>query len=161
MPEEPKVAPLRAFGAVRPRVRLEGKIDTRRRRKFKKQTREIPKRPGVYFFYGHKDRLLYIGKSKCLRDRVRSYFADTSLPRPPRIKRILCEITRMEWRECGSELEALLLEKRLISDHQPLVNRQLKTFEIYPYLLLTDEAFPRLTFTRAEPVESSEQWAVG
>ena len=152
MPEESKVAPLRAFGAVRPRMRLEGKIDTRRRRKFKKQTREIPKKPGVYFFYGHKDRLLYIGKSKCLRDRVRSYFADTSLPRPPRIKRILCEITRMEWRECGSELEALLLEKRLISDHQPLVNRQLKTFEIYPYLLLTDEAFPRLTFTRAEPV---------
>ncbi|HEY0072491.1 MAG TPA: GIY-YIG nuclease family protein [Abditibacteriaceae bacterium] len=149
---KPKVAPLRAFGAVRPRVRLEAKIDTRRRRKFKAQTREIPRCPGVYFFYGHKDRLLYIGKSKCLRERVRSYFADTSLPRPPRIKRILCEITRMEWRECGSELEALLLEKRLISDQQPLVNRQLKTFEVYPYLLLTDEAFPRLTFTRAEPV---------
>jgi excinuclease ABC subunit C len=158
---KPKVAPLRAFGAVRPRVRLEGKIDTRRRRQFKKQTREIPKRPGVYFFYGHKDRLLYIGKSKCLRERVRSYFADTSLPRPPRIKRILCEITRMEWRECGSELEALLLEKRLISDQQPLVNRQLKTFEVYPYLLLTDEAFPRLTFTRAEPVaEEDGNWRI-
>jgi excinuclease ABC subunit C len=156
-----KVAPLRAFGAVRPRVRLEGKIDTRRRRQFKKQTREIPKRPGVYFFYGHKDRLLYIGKSKCLRERVRSYFADTSLPRPPRIKRILCEITRMEWRECGSELEALLLEKRLISDQQPLVNRQLKTFDVYPYLLLTDEAFPRLTFTRAEPVaEEDGNWRI-
>lgn len=157
----PKVAPLRAFGAVRPRVRLEGKIDTKRRRQFKKQTREIPKKPGVYFFYGHKDRLLYIGKSKCLRERVRSYFADTSLPRPPRIKRILCEITRMEWRECGSELEALLLEKRLITDLQPLVNRQLKTFEVYPYLLLTDEAFPRLTFTRAEPVaEEDGSWRI-
>jgi excinuclease UvrABC nuclease subunit len=153
---KPKVAPLRAFGTERPRVRLEGKIDTRRRRRFKLQTREIPKRPGVYFFHGHKDRLLYIGKAKCLRERVRSYFADTSLPRPPRIKRILVEITRMEWRECGSELEALLLEKRLIADRQPLVNRQLKTFEVYPYLLLTDEAFPRLTFTRAEPVAAED-----
>lgn len=158
---KPKVAPLRAFGAVRPRVRLEGKIDTKRRRKFKKQTREIPKKPGVYFFYGHKDRLLYIGKSKCLRERVRSYFADTSLPRPPRIKRILCEITRMEWRECGSELEALLLEKRLISELRPHVNRQLKAFEIYPYLLLTDEKFPRLTFTRSEPVaEEDGSWRI-
>ncbi len=158
---KPKAVPLHAFGAVRPRVRLEGKIDTKRRRKFKKQTREIPKTPGVYFFYGHKDRLLYIGKSKCLRERVRSYFSDTSLPRPPRIKRILCEITRMEWRECGSELEALLLEKRLISDLKPHVNRQLKAFEIYPYLLLTDETFPRLTFTRSEPIAAEDgHWRI-
>lgn len=159
---KPKVAPLRAFGAVRPRVRLEGCIDTRRRKRFKTQTRTMPKCPGVYFFYGHKGRLLYIGKSKCLRERVRSYFADTSLPRPPRIKRILSEITSMEWRECGSELEALLLEKRLIAELRPLVNRQLKNFDVYPYLLLTDEEFPRLTFTRSEPVEDSddEVWTV-
>lgn len=157
---KPKVAPLRAFGAVRPR-RFEGKVDTRRRKKFKAQTREMPKCPGVYFFFGHKDRLLYVGKAKCLRERARSYFADTSLPRPPKIKRLLAEITRLEWRECGSELEALLLEKRLIAELQPLVNRQLKQFSVYPYLLLTDEEFPRLTFTRSEPVEDGDgSWRI-
>ncbi len=157
---KPRVVPLRAFGAVRPR-RFEGKVDSRRRKKFKAQTREMPKCPGVYFFFGHKDRLLYIGKAKCLRERVRSYFADTSLPRPPKVKRLLAEITRMDWRECGSELEALLLEKRLIAESQPLVNRQLKQFSVYPYLLLTDEEFPRLTFTRSEPVEGVGDWGLG
>lgn len=134
-----------------PRV-FEGRTNTRKRRRLKAETRALPKTPGVYFFYGYKGRLLYIGKAKCLRERVRSYFADTSLPRPPKIKRLLAEIDRFEYREVGSELEALLLERRLIAEEQPFMNRQHKRFEVYPYLLLTDEAFPRLTITRAEPV---------
>ncbi len=159
---KPKVSPLRPGDmVVRGRRPFEGRVDSRKRKRFKAQTRTMPKCPGVYFFYGHKGRLLYIGKAKCLRERVRSYFADTSLPRPPKIRRLLAEITRFEWRECGSEIEALLLERRLIVELQPIVNRALKEFEIYPYLLLTDEAFPRLTFTRAEPVEESEEWLPG
>ncbi len=107
----------------------------------------------MYFFYGMNDRLLYIGKAKCLRERVRSYFANTQQPRPAKIKRLLLEITRMDFQEVGSELEALLLERRLIAERQPILNRQHKRFNVYPYLLLSDEAFPRLTITRAEPVE--------
>ena len=147
------VSPLRAFGSPRVvRHPFEGKGDTRKRRKFKEKTRELPKKPGVYFFYGHKDRLLYIGKAKSLRERVRSYFSDTSLERPAKIRRLLAEIERFEVQEVGSELEALLLERRLIAQLQPLLNRQHKRFMIYPYLLLSDEAFPRLTVTRAEPL---------
>lgn len=145
-------APLRAFGSRQIVNPFEGRLDTRKRRRFKEKTRELPKCPGVYFFHGHNDRLLYIGKAKCLRDRVRSYFADTSLPRPNKIKRLLVEIERYDFRPVGSELEALLLERRLIADMQPLLNRQHKRFEVYPYLLLSDETFPRLTLTRAEPV---------
>lgn len=145
------VSPLRAFGAHRVRHPFEGKVDTRRRRRFKEQARTLPRVPGVYFFYGFNDRLLYIGKAKCLRERVRSYFADTSLKRPPKLRRLLAEITRLEWDECGSELEALLLERRLIAERQPILNWQHKRFVVYPYLLLSDETFPRLTLTRAEP----------
>ena len=148
----PSASPLRAFGTPRVSRAFEGRTDTRKRRRLKAETRAMPKTPGVYFFYGYKGRLLYIGKAKCLRERVRSYFADTSLPRPAKIKRLLAEIERFEYREVGSELEALLLERRLIAEEQPLMNRQHKRFEVYPYLLLTDEAFPRLTITRAEPV---------
>ncbi len=159
---KPRVSPLRPGDVTVRRYRpFEGKVDSRRRKKFKAQTREMPKCPGVYFFYGPKERLLYIGKAKCLRERVRSYFADTSLPRPPKIKRLLAEMIRFQWQECGSEIEALLLERRLIAELQPTVNRQLKQFEIYPYLLLTDESFPRLTFTRAEPVEGVGSWGMG
>jgi excinuclease ABC subunit C len=87
-----------------------------------------------------------------LRERVRSYFGETSLKRPPKLRRLLAEITRLEWHECGSELEALLLERRLIAERKPILNHQHKRFEIYPYLLLSAEDFPRLTLTRAEPV---------
>ena len=146
-------SPLHAFGSRHRKNPYEGRQDTRKRRAFKLQTRELPKAPGVYFFYGHDDRLLYIGKAKSLRERVRSYFSDTSLPRPPKIKRLLAEITRLETRRVGSELEALLLERRLIAERQPLLNRQHKRFEVYPYLLLSDEEFPRLTITRAQPIE--------
>ena len=146
-------SPLHAFGSRQTKNPYEGRHDTRKRRAFKASTRELPKAPGVYFFYGHDDRLLYIGKAKSLRERVRSYFSDTSLPRPPKIRRLLAEITRLETRRVGSELEALLLERRLIAERQPLLNRQHKRFEVYPYLLLSDEEFPRLTITRAEPIE--------
>ncbi len=154
-------SPLRAFGAHRVQNPFEGRQDTRKRRRFKLQTREIPKVPGVYFFHGHDDRLLYIGKAKCLRTRVRSYFSDTSLPRPAKIKRLLAEIERYDVRPVGSELEALLLERRLIAEMQPLLNRQHKRFEVYPYLLLSKEDFPRLTITRAEPASGQKDDETG
>lgn len=154
-------SPLRAFGAHRTHNPYEGRQDTRKRRRFKEQTKQLPKCPGVYFFYGYNDRLLYVGKAKCLRERVRSYFADTSLPRPTKIKRLLAEIVRYEVRPVGSELEALLLERRLIAEMQPLLNRQHKRFEVYPYLLLSKEEFPRLTITRAEPAAGEKDEETG
>ncbi|MDF2439660.1 MAG: excinuclease subunit [Abditibacteriota bacterium] len=151
-----KVSALRAFGTHRGRRDFEGKIDTRRRRHLRDEARALPKTPGVYFFYGFNNRLLYIGKAKNLRNRVRSYFAETKLQRPPKLRRLLAEIERLEVRHCGSELEALLLERCLIAEYRPTLNRALKRFEIYPYLLLSDEAFPRLTLTRAEPLDHAE-----
>jgi excinuclease UvrABC nuclease subunit len=152
-PSSPRPSPLRAFGSPRIEHPFEGKTDTRRRRRLKEVARALPRVPGVYFFYGLDDRLLYIGKANCLRERVRSYFAETKNKRTAKLRRLLAEIQRLEYEECGSELEALLLERRLIAARRPLLNRQLKRFDVYPYLLLSDEAFPRLTVTRAEPIE--------
>ena len=149
-------SPLHAFGSTHIKKPFEGRIDGRKRKRFKEQTRSLPKLPGVYFFYGENDRLLYVGKAKCLRERVRSYFADTSQPRPNKIKRLLVEIKSLDFQVVGSELEALLLERRLIAERQPILNRQHKRFDVYPYLLLSDEAFPRLTITRAQPVEGEQ-----
>jgi excinuclease UvrABC nuclease subunit len=153
-----RASPLRAFGSPRAEHPFEGKIDTHRRRRLKDIARALPRMPGVYFFYGIDDRLLYIGKANCLRERVRSYFAETKNKRPRKLRRLLAEIERMEYEECGCELEALLLERRLIAMRRPLLNRQLKRFDVYPYLLLSDEAFPRLTVTRAEPVNDNDEF---
>ena len=137
-------------------ARFEGKTDSRRRRKLKEISKTLPRSPGVYFFYGTGERLLYIGKAKCLRERVGSYFGETSLRRPRKIRRLLAEIRRIEHQVCGSELEALLVERRLIAERLPILNRQHKRFEVYPYLLLSRENFPRLTVTRTEPLQKDE-----
>ena len=141
------VLPKHISGTRPKRPRVNGK----RRQTFKAQARELPQTPGVYFFHGPGERLLYVGKAKCLRERVRSYFADTTLPRPVKLRRLLSEMTSFTWQGCGSELEALLTERRLIAQLRPEVNYQLKRFDFYPYLHVTDEEFPRLTFTREAP----------
>jgi len=150
-------SPSHALRTFRTHHPFEGKVNTRRRRRLKDVARTLPRAPGIYFFYGYQDRLLYIGKAKCLRERVRSYFAETKHARPPKLRRLLAEIEYMQWDQCGSELEALLLERRLIAERRPLLNRQHKRFDVYPYLLLSDEAFPRLTLTRAEPAKDEAE----
>ncbi len=85
---------------------------------------DIPEGPGVYIFYGEGTLPLYVGKSVKLRSRVMSHFQATS--REPREMRIAQEIRRIEWVETAGELGALLLEARLVKQHQPLHNRQLR-----------------------------------
>ncbi len=85
---------------------------------------DIPETPGVYFFYGEGTLPLYIGKSVQLRSRVMSHFQAAS--RNPREMRMAQEIRRIEWVETAGELGALLLEARLVKQHQPLHNRQLR-----------------------------------
>jgi len=85
---------------------------------------DIPEGPGVYLFYGEGALPIYVGKSVKLRSRVMSHFQSAS--REPREMRIAQEIRRIEWIETAGELGALLLEARLVKQHQPLHNRQLR-----------------------------------
>jgi excinuclease ABC subunit C len=94
------------------------------------------------------DRILYIGKSKSLRSRVRSYFRD-GVPDRPRIQLMVHQVVEIEFIVTDSEAEALVLESNLIKNHQPHFNILLKDDKKYPYLCITwSEAYPRIFITR-------------
>jgi len=109
--------------------------------------KELPAAPGIYRFYDVNGALIYVGKSVCLRDRVRSYFsgkADTK-----KLRRLRQEIARLDWEQTGSELEALLLESRLVKRHHPRFNVMLRSFVPLPYVRVDRrDPFPKLEVTR-------------
>lgn len=110
--------------------------------------KEIPPEPGVYFMRDANDHILYIGKSKKLRSRVRSYFRD-DLERNPRIALMVMQVAEIEFIVTDTEAEALALEANLIKQHQPHFNVLLKDDKKYPYLCITwSEDYPRLFITR-------------
>jgi excinuclease ABC subunit C len=112
------------------------------------QLAEIPAEPGIYFMKDAIDRILYIGKSKKLRSRVRSYFREGS-QHTPRIAMMVSQVTSIEFIVTDSEAEALALEANLIKQHQPHFNVLLKDDKKYPYILITwSEDYPRILFTR-------------
>jgi excinuclease ABC subunit C len=109
---------------------------------------EIPVEPGVYFMRDANDRILYIGKSKKLRSRVRSYFREGS-QHTPRIAMMVRQVVEIEFIVTDSEAEALALEANLIKQHQPHFNVLLKDDKKYPYILITwSEDYPRILLTR-------------
>jgi len=109
----------------------------------------LPRRPGVYLFRDAEGEILYVGKAKELRSRVRSYFradAGKSLKTQELVKRI----DGVETLIVGSEAEALILEANLIKEHQPRFNIQLRDDKRYPYIKVTvQEPFPRIWVTRS------------
>jgi excinuclease ABC subunit C len=109
---------------------------------------EIPAEPGVYFMRDTSDRILYIGKSKKLNARVRSYFRDSS-QHTPRIAMMVRQVAEIEFIVTDTEAEALALEANLIKQHQPHFNVLLKDDKKYPYILITwSEDYPRILLTR-------------
>lgn len=110
--------------------------------------KQIPPEPGVYFMRDAKDHILYIGKSKKLRSRVRSYFRQ-SQDLSPRIALMVRQVTDIEFIVTDSEAEALALEANLIKQHQPHFNVLLKDDKKYPYLCITwSEEYPSIFITR-------------
>ena len=105
---------------------------------------DAPLDPGVYFFRGASGQILYIGKAKCLRKRVRSYLHKVK-KRPNKIKRLIRWTTDVRYQTCRSEQEALFLESRLIQEYQPSYNTALKSGRTFWYIRIdVGEAFPRL-----------------
>jgi excinuclease ABC subunit C len=109
---------------------------------------EIPPEPGVYFMRDDRDHILYIGKSKKLRSRVRSYFRD-SQDLSPRIALMARQVVEIEFIVTDTEAEALALEANLIKLHQPHFNVLLKDDKKYPYIVITwSQDYPRIFMTR-------------
>jgi DNA polymerase-3 subunit epsilon len=112
-----------------------------------RMTDHLPKAPGVYVFRRPGGEILYVGKSKDIRSRVRSYFYGDSRKK---VESLLAETGSVEARPCASELEALVTEARLIRRHEPRYNRRGKTWRRYVYLRVdTAEAWPRIKIVKA------------
>lgn len=113
----------------------------------KEKIKELPKKPGVYIMKDFMDNIIYIGKSKSLKNRVSQYF-QSSKSHTPKIVRMIGNIRDFDYIVTDTELDALLLECKLIKLYKPMYNKQMKNEKAYPYIRLTiNEEFPTLIIT--------------
>ncbi|RMG61262.1 MAG: excinuclease ABC subunit C [Calditrichaeota bacterium] len=107
----------------------------------------LPAQPGVYLFKDRAGTILYVGKAKNLRNRVRSYF-QKSRSEDPKQQAMLRRVADLETILVDSEVEAVMLEANLIKQHRPRYNVVLRDDKSYPYIRITNEPFPRVFVTR-------------
>ena len=115
---------------------------------FEEELKKLPAKPGVYLMHDAQDNIIYVGKAVSLRNRVRSYFRDSTV-KSPKIQKMVSLIARFGYIVTDSELEALVLENNLIKEHNPKYNTMLKDDKTYPYIKVTvGEPYPRVLFSR-------------
>src|SRR5574341_886527 len=107
----------------------------------------LPAKPGVYQFKDKTGRIIYVGKAKVLRHRVRSYFQEAR-PLDPKTLRLVSRVADLEVIVTDAEMEALILEMNLIKEYKPRYNVNLKDDKSFPYIRVTNELFPRIFPTR-------------
>ncbi|BFH60916.1 excinuclease ABC subunit UvrC [Paenibacillus azoreducens] len=105
----------------------------------------LPDLPGCYLMKNRDGNIIYVGKAKVLKNRVRSYFTGSH---NGKTQRLVADIRDFEYIVTGSNMEALILECNLIKMHQPKYNVLLKDDKTFPYIKITNEAHPRLEVTR-------------
>lgn len=105
----------------------------------------LPAQPGCYLMKNKHGTIIYVGKAKVLKNRVRSYFTGSH---DGKTQQLVSEITDFEYIITSSNVEALILEMNLIKKHEPKYNVILKDDKSYPYLKITNEEHPRLIITR-------------
>ena len=111
------------------------------------KVKQVPTKPGVYFFKSVNGEIIYIGKAKHLRNRVKSYFQKSKHQSAKNISMIK-RIADIEWIVVNTEVEALLTEANLIKQHQPHYNINLRDDKSFPYIRITKEPYPRVFITR-------------
>ena len=109
--------------------------------------KNIPTKPGVYQFKNDVGEIIYIGKAKNLRTRVRSYFQKNKY-QTPKNQSMIKRITDLDWIVVSTEVEALLTEANLVKEHKPHYNINLKDDKSFPYIRITREPYPRIFITR-------------
>lgn len=105
----------------------------------------LPMKPGCYLMKDKYDTVIYVGKSKALRNRVRSYFKGAN---DQKTQRLVMDIVDFEYIVTSTEIDALILEMNLIKKYDPKYNVMLKDDKSYPYLKITNERHPQLLITR-------------
>jgi len=111
----------------------------------KKLLKTIPKNPGIYFFKDKKNKILYIGKAKNLKNRVASYFMKNN-----NVKNniMLSKAVDVDTMIVNNEVEALLIEANMIKKYKPRYNIVLKDDKTFPYIVITNESYPRVEIIR-------------
>ena len=111
-----------------------------------KKANTLPLCPGVYIMKDRNGKIIYVGKSRKLKNRVSQYFQQSR--KNTKTGRMVNAAEDFEYILCKTEIEALSLENSLIKQHSPKYNIKLKDAKSYPYIKITDEAFPKIVFTR-------------
>lgn len=114
--------------------------------RLKESLKLLPSLPGCYIYYNKENEIIYVGKAKILKRRVKSYF--NKKHDSVKVQVLVSQIDRLEYIITNTEVEALILESHLIKKHKPRYNVLLKDDKKYPYFLITDEDFPRISIVR-------------
>ncbi len=123
--------------------------------KLREKVKEFPNQPGVYLMKNAVDKIIYVGKAKNLRARVRSYFFE-SKDTSPKTQLLVSHTVEVEYILTKTELEAFLFEASLIKKHRPKYNIRLKDDKSYPYIKLSwEDDFPRLYLSRTVKKDGS------
>ena len=100
---------------------------------------KAPKNPGVYFFKNKNNQIIYIGKAKILKNRIRSYFSKKRKHPSPKVNIMANHIVDIDWIVVRDEKEALLAEANMIKEHRPRYNVLLKDDKTFPYIRINNE----------------------
>jgi excinuclease ABC subunit C len=120
---------------------------TKATEQLKERLHKVPLKPGVYLFKDGQDRVLYVGKAKLLRQRMRSYFQNPEALQV-KVRALMTHVHDFDYIVTASEMEAFILENQLIKSYQPHYNIDLRDDKTYPYLKITAETFPRAMIVR-------------
>ncbi len=115
--------------------------------------KDIPKKPGVYVFKNIDGEPIYIGKAKNLKNRVSSYFNKNNYIGYEKVPIMLEEAVNLDYIVTSNENQAFILEANLIYIHKPKYNIMLKDTRVYPYILVTEERYPRIKYVRVKKEE--------
>ena len=127
-------------------VRTASESNEERRLRLLREACLIPLSPGVYIMKDARGKVIYVGKSRKLRDRVSQYFRNGE--KNLKTQRMTSSVDRFEYILCDTEMEALTLENTLIKQYTPRYNIKLKDAKSYPYIKITSEKYPRLVMSR-------------
>ena len=105
----------------------------------------LPLCPGVYIMMDGGGKVIYVGKSRCLKNRVSQYFHGSH---DIKTSKMASNVSDFRFITCDTEMEALVLENSLIKQYKPKYNILLKDAKSYPYIKITDEEYPRIIMTR-------------
>ena len=109
---------------------------------------------GVYLMRDRNDKVIYVGKSRKLKNRVSQYFQNSE--KNIKTERMVSSVRNFDYLLCTNEMEALTLENALIKQYKPKYNILLKDAKSYPYIKITSEEYPRLVFTRKRDADKAK-----